>query len=240
MTRKKHNPWFNFKQFRVEQHQAGMRVTTHACLFGALIDGGAATRLLDIGTGTGLLVLMLAQRYQVEIDAVECDEGALADATRNFARSPWADRLHLHAARFQDYVERCPQRYDCIVSNPPFFSASMAADHAARHLARHDDALPLTELMTGAECLLSERGQLWLLLPDSAEARLRAAMRDTGLHLQQRIGLRNLPHKPVDRLIFQLGRQAQALQQRELVIYQPYPEYSEACHRLLQPYYASL
>jgi tRNA1Val (adenine37-N6)-methyltransferase len=245
MSRRLANPWFDFKQFRVLQHQAGMRVTTHACLLGALIDpaplaGHPEGRILDIGTGTGLLALMLAQRCSAPIDAVEMDDGALRDAGENFARSPWAGRLQLIPHRFQDYATSCTLRYPLIVSNPPFFSASMAAVDAARHLARHDDALPLAELLAGAARLLTSEGRLWLLLPDIAEARLRALGAQNDLFVVQRIALQNLPGRHADRCIFELSRQAGVEQRRELVIYQPHPQYSPECRALLAPYYASL
>lgn len=240
MRQRKNHSWFQFKQFRIEQGQSGMKVTTHACLFGALVPVAGARHVLDIGAGTGLLSLMMAQRSQAHIDAVELDAGACADASRNFAASPWPERLHLHHGALQQFVPPAGRRYDCIVSNPPFFSASWRADSVARNLARHDDALPLTDLLAGAGQWLEDDGLLWLLLPVAADSRLQAACADRGLHLVRQIDLRSKPDKPVDRRIVALSRSPQPCSRRELCIHEQYPAYSRECLQLLQPFYASL
>lgn len=231
---------FQFKQFRIEQAQSGMKVTTHACLFGALVQVTGARRLLDIGAGTGLLSLMLAQRCDGHVDAVELDAGACQDAARNFAASPWAARLTLHPLAIQQFVPPDQRRYDCIVSNPPFFSASWRADDEARNLARHDDALSLAELLHRAERWLEPHGTLWLLLPVAADGRLQAALAGSALRLQQQIDIRAKPDKPVTRRVLALSRAATPLQQQELCIHAPYPSYSPDCLALLQAFYASL
>ncbi len=240
MRQRQANSGFQFKQFRVEQRQSGMKVTTHACLFGALVPVAGARYVLDIGAGTGLLSLMLAQRSDAHIDAVELDAGACADATGNFAASPWPERLLLHHMALQAFVPPAGRRYDCIVSNPPFFSASWPADETARHLARHDDSLPLSDLLGLASAWLHDDGRLWLLLPVVADGRLQAACAASGLHLDQQIDLRSKPDKPVDRRIVALSRTPRALSRRELCIHDAYPAYSPECLRLLQPFYASL
>ena len=250
MRQRKHNPWFQFKQFRIEQGHSGMKVTTHACVFGALVPVAGAQRVLDIGAGTGLLSLMLAQRCDALIDAVELDAGACLDAARNFAASPWSERLNLHVLPVQQYRPTAGQRYDCIVSNPPFFADSWRADDGARNLARHDDALTLAELLRLAASWLQPTGMLWLLLPVEADSRLQAALTDTGLLPQQRIDLRAKPDKPVSRRIWALAPAAlapaatvtglAAPHSRELCIHDPYPAYSTECLALLTPYYASL
>lgn len=238
MQRRKHNPWFQFKQFRIEQAHSGMKVTTHACVFGALVPVAGCKRVLDIGAGTGLLSLMLAQRCHAEIDALELDAGACQDAARNFAASPWSQRLHLHPKALQQFVPPVDRRYDCIVSNPPFFADSWRADDHARNLARHDDALPLTDLLQLSADWLAADGLLWLLLPVEADARLHAAL--GALHVLRRVDIRTKPDKPVTRRIWALGRQAMAPSLRELCIHDPYPDYSHDCLALLRPYYPAL
>ncbi len=240
MRQRKTQSWFQFKQFRIEQGQSGMKVTTHACLFGALVPVANARHVLDIGAGTGLLSLMLAQRSQAHIDAVELDAGACADASHNFAASPWPERLQLHPCALQQFVPAAGRRYDCIVSNPPFFSASWRADETARNLARHDDALPLSELLNRARHWLAADGLIWLLLPVAADARLQAACDGSGLQVAEQIDLRSKPDKPVDRRIVALSQTQHPTRRRELCIHAHYPAYSHDCWQLLQPFYASL
>lgn len=240
MSRRQRSPCFHFKQFSVVQHQAAMRVTTHACVFGALIDVEGATRILDIGTGTGLLSLMLAQRCDAAIDAVELDRGACDDATHNFIHSPWAVRLQLFPQSFQDFCADKVQKYSHIVSNPPFFAESLGSNDDARLLARHDVALPLATLLPLAQQKLQEDGKLWLLLPDIAEKRLRREAAPLGLHISQRIALCNIAGRAVNRWVFCLEQHAKPERERTLVIYSPHPHYSSECLALLKPYYASL
>lgn len=246
MRQHKHNSWFEFKQFRIEQAHSGMKVTTHACVFGALLPVAGARHVLDIGAGTGLLSLMVAQRSGALIDAVELDAGACQDATRNFAASPWPDRLQLHHCPVQQFQPPAGRRYDCIVSNPPFFSASWRAGDQARNLARHDDALPLTELLERAAGWLSDDGRIWLLLPVEADARLQTALTASELHCLQCIDIRTKPDKPVARRVLALARAGStasvtaAPKQRELCIHTQYPAYSSECLALLRPYYPAL
>lgn len=253
MRQRKHNDWFQFKQFRVEQAHSGMRVTTHACLFGALVPVAGARRILDIGAGTGLLSLMLAQRSHADLDAVELDAGACRDAARNFAASPWPERLHLHAGAVQQFVPPTGARYDCIVSNPPFFSASWRANDQARNLARHDDSLSLLSLLRLAADWLHDEGRLWLLLPVEADGRLQQAADAAALQLRQQIDIRAKPDKPIARRIVALAKSTPAtaagsdngpakpaVARRELCIHDPYPDYSPDALQLLRPYYSSL
>ena len=240
MSRRQKNPWFHFKQFRVVQHQAAMRVTTHACIFGALIELTDATRVLDVGAGTGLLSLMMAQRCDAAIDAVEFHEGACEDASTNFAQSPWAHRLQLFQQSFQDFCGDNHTMYSHIVSNPPFFTRSLGSDDRPRHLARHDQSLPLSTLIPLAQQRLLAHGKLWLLLPDTAEIRLRDEAARVGLHITQRIALHNFAERVADRWVFCVEQRPQPIQERALVIYSPHPHYSAECLALLKPYYASL
>lgn len=117
------NTYFQFKQFRIDQDQTAMKVTTEACILGAWVDEQIPPQtVLDIGTGTGLLALMLAQKFpQAEIDAVEIDQGAFTQAHANFHSSPWPERLQVFHQRIQDFDPG--KKYDLIISNPPFFKS---------------------------------------------------------------------------------------------------------------------
>ena len=137
------NDYFAFKRFTVRQPRSAMRVGTDGVLLGAWCDPAPADgRMLDVGTGTGVIALILAQRNpSARIDAVEIDEGGCLDAEGNFAASPWAGRLTLYRRPFADFAAGCPVRYDRIVSNPPYFVASLQSPDPARTAARHAESL---------------------------------------------------------------------------------------------------
>ncbi|MEE0972800.1 MAG: methyltransferase, partial [Paludibacteraceae bacterium] len=157
------NSFFRFKQFTVYQDRCAMKVGTDGVLLGVLADVSKATRILDIGTGTGLIALMLAQRQKdAHVDAIEIDEQAAQQAQENIAQSPFC-YIHVHTTALQAYNSTQP--YDLIVSNPPYFVDSLKAPNAARNLARHTDSLSFADLLQGAERLLHNDGCFWVILP---------------------------------------------------------------------------
>lgn len=159
------NTYFQFKQFRINQDQCAMKVCTDSCVFGAYLEVRQAKRVLDIGTGTGLLALMVAQRSEAEVEAVEINPEAQVQALQNFVESPWADRLKLHPMPLQEFADTCTQQYDVILSNPPFFLASLKSDNAAKNTAKHTGDLLFEDILTFAQKHLTQDGKLYLLLP---------------------------------------------------------------------------
>ena len=155
---------FRFKQFTIHQDACAMKVGTDGVLLGVLADVTAATHLLDIGTGTGLVALMLAQRNpSMSIDAIEIDSKAAKQAAENVAQSPWP-QIRVHCAALQTYTANQP--YNLIVSNPPYFVNSLKAPKAARTTARHTDSLSFNELVEGVDRLLSPAGHWVQEWPD--------------------------------------------------------------------------
>lgn len=162
---------FRFKEFTVEQDRCAMKIGTDGVLLGAWVSVDENPySVLDIGAGTGIIALQLAQRSQAElIDAIEIDEDAYEQCVENFENSPWGDRLFCYHASLDEFVEEIEEKYDLIVSNPPFYSENQKTENAARDLARFADALPFDELLDGVSRLLSDEGIFGLILPRKEE-----------------------------------------------------------------------
>ena len=162
---------FQFKQFAVSQDQCAMKIGTDGVLLGAWapIDS-RPNSILDIGTGTGIIALMLAQRSDAQqIDALEIDENAYEQAVDNFESSPWGDRLFCFHAGLDEFVEEPEDEYDLIVSNPPFYVEDFRSDNAQRDLARFQEAMPFEDLVESAALLLSENGIFAVIIPFKEE-----------------------------------------------------------------------
>jgi tRNA1Val (adenine37-N6)-methyltransferase len=164
---------FSFKQFTVQQDKCAMKIGTDGVLLGAWcpIDNNPFS-ILDIGTGTGILSLMLSQRSNAEqIDALEIDEKAYEQCVENFENSPWSDRLFCFHAGLDEFVDEPEDEYDIIISNPPFYSEDYKTDSSQRDLARFQDALPFEDLIEAADLLLSENGIFAVIIPYKEEER---------------------------------------------------------------------
>lgn len=162
---------FQFKQFSLEQDQCAMKIGTDGVLLGAWtpIENNPFS-ILDIGTGTGIIALMLAQRSSAnQIDALEIDENAYEQATDNFENSPWNDRLFCFHAALDEFVEEPEDEYDLIVSNPPFYTEDYKSQNEQRDLARFSDAMPFEDLIEVAALLLSENGIFSVIIPFKEE-----------------------------------------------------------------------
>ncbi len=238
------NDYFQFQQFHIEQAACAMKVSTDACLLGAAIDLAGATRLLDVGTGTGLLALMAAQRHAtVEIEAIEIDEAAAAQAAANAAASPWAGRVRVRAMSLAQYAATRPAPFSHIVCNPPFFRASWPSADAARNTARHAsaDSLSFEELAAFSARFLRPTGSLTVLLPPPEMARFERAALAEGLPLATRLAVRHRPGGRVTRHISRFAFNTLAAAEQELVIHAGAgPEYSADFRSLLAGFYLAL
>ena len=175
---------FRFKQFAVVNDRTAMKVGTDGVLIGAWCDVAGAQRVLDVGTGCGVIALMIAQRNAAAlIDAIDIDGEAIYEATVNFARSPWSDRLTAHLMDFN--TASLQEGYDLIVSNPPYFTDSLLPPDAARSLARHTRTLTYRQLIDGAARLLSEHGTVAIITPVESESTVIEASTFASLHIQR-------------------------------------------------------
>ena len=238
------NDYFQFQQFRIEQDACAMKVSTDACLLGAALDLTGAIRLLDIGTGTGLLALMAAQRHAtVQVEAVEIDNAAAAQAATNVTASPWASRIRVQPLSLTQYAATQPALFSHMVCNPPFFRQSMPSDNVARSTARHvsSDSLSFEELAGFAARFLQPTGSLTVLLPPPEMARFEQNALAAGLPLATRLVVRHRAGARVTRHISRFERTAQSVTETELLIQEgKEPAYSDAFRTLLAGFYLAL
>lgn len=229
---------FRFKQFNVDQSGCAMKVNTDGVLLGALANCEAANTILDIGTGTGVIALMLAQRLpEVKIDAVELDMAASQTAENNFRNSPFENRLQLYPQSFQDYFEQYPDvKYDLIVSNPPFYIQSLPSPGPSKAMAKHAGDNFFSELIIGCAGHLRESGGLWLILPIDTAALVKELAFEQQLYIQHVIYIHSYPHSDPHRQILKLGHQQTELTEERLIIYNEPKVYSSAYANLLKDF----
>lgn len=203
--------FFEFKHFVIDQRHAAMKVGTDCDLLGVLAKGGK--RILDIGTGTGVIALMMAQRFpDARITAVEIDDDAVIDAKVNFDNSPWSDRIELVHASFQDYMQMAEEgTFDCIVCNPPYFDKSTEAASLGRTRARHTSSLPFHVLVEGAYRLLAKDGVFSVCIPPEVFGAFTDECLFEGLRLMSTFKIKSIPEKDTKRyiLVHKKGRVAE-------------------------------
>ncbi len=178
-----------------------MKVGTDGVLLGAWTPVSGAHRILDIGTGTGLLALMLAQRCDAEIDAIEIDAEAASQASENVLESGWSARIKVIQTSFQDYCRISEVKYDLLVCNPPFFSKSLKANTEPRSLARHNDQLGPSELFAGAIKLLNPNGHLCIILPAGDGSLVITLAKEHGLFPSKILRIKPDSGKPFKRIL---------------------------------------
>lgn len=225
---------FKFKQFSINQEKSAMKVGTDGVLLGAwtpIINN--PYNILDIGAGTGLISLMLAQRsFAEEIDAIEIEENAYEECVENFENSPWADRLFCYHAGLDEFVEEIQEmeeQYDLIVSNPPFYTDDYKSENEQRDLARFADALPFEELVEAAYLLLSENGIFSVIIPYVEEENFIALAKQSLLFPLKITRVKGTPTTEIKRSLLAFTRIEQTPIIDELVIetarHQYTPEY---------------
>lgn len=201
------NAYFAFRQFTIYHDRCAMKVGTDGVLLGAWTDPDVAGSILDVGTGTGLIAIMLAQRSGAVIHGVEIDESAFQQATTNARLCPWNARLNFFHDSFQHFARQTQYRYDLIVSNPPFFRNSLRPPALGRQLARHDERLSYESLFFYASSLLTSAGRFSLIIPfDETENISRMALFNR-LHLHKQTIVRADPDKPPMRCLLEFSKE---------------------------------
>ncbi|MHC0444143.1 tRNA1(Val) (adenine(37)-N6)-methyltransferase [Flavobacterium sp. 3-218] len=212
---------FTFKQFSVLQDKTAMKVGTDGVLLGAWTPiSHHPFSVLDIGAGTGIIALMIAQRSSAEqIDALEIDEDAYEQAVENFESSPWGDRLFCFHAGLDEFIEEPEDEYDLIVSNPPFYAEDYKTENEQRDLARFQDAMPFEEIVEAADLLLSENGILAIIIPFKEEEKFISLAKEAELYPIKITRVKGTPTSEIKRSLLAFSRnEISEIEVNELVI----------------------
>ena len=229
---------FRFKQFTIHQERCAMKVGTDGVLLGAWSKVEDAKRALDIGTGTGLIALMYAQRNRnLKIVGIEIDKDAAKQATENVKASPFSSQIEIMALSLQEYIRDNKEQYDVIVCNPPYFNDSLKAPNAQRSLARHTDSLSFEELIDGVKALLGKEGLFSVILPTEEAILLRTLALQKGLYLQRTCHVFPTLKRIERRTMMQFGFHEIPLEEEELVIELERHSYSDDYKLLTKEFY---
>lgn len=233
------NSGFTFKQFHVEHDRCAMKVGTDGILLGAWAPLGKARRILDIGTGSGLIALMLAQRSHADcrIDAVELDKHAAQQARENAAASPWPRRVTIIESAIQGYQA---DPYDLIVANPPYFVAGQSFRDPARAMARHTGALDSHALLAACNRLLAPDGQVALVVPTVMADEILFISADYDLYAVCYTAVITRAGKEANRVLLLLGRGLNRCDRGEIVIHSAEGTYSDRYIQLTRPFYLKM
>lgn len=233
--------YFKFKQFTVVQENSAMKVGTDGVVLGAWVNVANCKRILDVGAGTGLIALMLAQRSKASCVAVELEKEAAMEAKQNVLKSEWADRIEVQNISFQSFAGTCSMPFDLIVSNPPFFVNNLKAGNAKRTMARHSDSLPFDALVDGAAGLLTEDGRFALIVPVDGVQSIEDLARSNNLFLIRKTEIKPTSRKEVNRVLLEFGKRRKVLKTDVLTIYADTGNgYSKEFKQLTEAFYLHL
>ena len=231
------NNWFEFKQFRIEQQNSAMKVGTDGVLLGAWVPVRDAGQILDVGCGTGLVSLMLAQRSKGKIDAVEIDLAASEESKLNFERSIWNGRLDVFNTDFLEFSKMKTALYDLIVSNPPFFVNSLKSNSKSSAIARHDHMLSFGQLIIGARNLLRDEGRLCVIIPFESLLDFKELARLSGFYLLSLMSVIPRAGMAPKRVLLEFTLQPTYPVESNLTILDENGVYTEKYKSLTAPYY---
>ncbi|GAC1304976.1 MAG: methyltransferase [Mucilaginibacter sp.] len=230
---------FRFKQFDVDQSGCAMKINTDGVLLGAVAEANDPAAILDIGTGTGVIALMLAQKFTTaKIDAVEIDAAAAKTAENNLTASPFAKRLAVYHLDFERYFDECPgKKYDLIVSNPPFYIDALKSPGEKKTLAKHTDVDFFKTLVKSVAVHLAPGGSCWLILPVQIAGVVTVISEAFDLFPQKHIYVYSYKHSQAHRVILCLGFDRVSPENGKFIIYEAAGVYSNEYKQLLQPYF---
>lgn len=236
------NKPFQFKQFTVHQDKCAMKVGTDGVLLGAWTSlQHNPDAILDIGAGTGLIALQLAQRSSAElIDAIELDDDAYEQCVANFEGSPWGDRLFCYHAGFDEFVDEMDDKYDLIVSNPPFYAEEVGSGDASRDKARQNNSLPFEELLEGVSGLLNKEGIFSVIVPFKEETEFVKLAGSYGLYPKRITRVKGNPNVDFKRSLMEFGFKKSEIIEEVLTIEIERHRYTREYMELTEPFYLKM
>ena len=234
---------FQFKQFTIKQDQCAFKVGTDAVLIGAWARPEQATQILDIGTGTGVIAIMMAQKTvgqkTANITAIDIDESAFKQAQENAEASPWKDRIAVIHTSLQDFTAQNKLQFDLIITNPPFFNSAGHAQNTSRSIARNTHQLPFEELAKNAAKLLHQDGQFYLILPTEEAIQFRKIAEKNGLVLSELLRVLTKPESAYEKRHIMLFRKSAFLYSETSIVIEEGErhDYSTAYKELTKDFY---
>lgn len=233
---------FTFKQFEVNQDHCAMKIGTDSVLLGAWTSlDDEPNYILDIGAGTGVLALMMAQRsFSETIDAIEIDDDAYEQCVENFEQSPWADRLFCYHASLEEFVEEIEDKYDLIISNPPFFNDTYKSDNEQRDLARFTDAMPFRHLIESVSKLLSKDGLFSVIIPFSEEKDFIVLASKEHLFPKRILRVKGSPSTEIKRSLIEFSFKEVEADISELIIETSRHQYTDEYFNLTKDFYLKM
>lgn len=230
---------FNFKQFAIEDSECAMKVGTDSVLLGSWLNLSNSERILDIGTGCGILALMAAQESTASIIALELDINAFYQADENVRNSPWSNRIACINSSIQDYsISATKESFDHIITNPPYFSNSLKSPVDGRNKARHNDDLPFDVLVQSVNVLLMQDGKFSIVLPHEVAPSFVNLCNSNGFNISRQLNIRPRVGKDTNRVLleFIIG-ECFDKQIDELSIRDEHGHYTDAYKSLTKKYY---
>ena len=233
---------FKFKEFVIHQDKSAMKVGTDGVLLGAWCSQDFKPEsILDIGSGTGVIALQLAQRFDAEtIDAVEIDEEAYEQTVENFERSDWGDRLFCYHSNFKDFVDEFSdeeEMYELIVSNPPFYTDCFESDNDSRNKARFTTSLPFKELILGVSKLLSENGIFSVVIPFKEEKNFIELAMHFNLYITKRCRVKGTSNSDIKRSLLEFKKNQSEIIEESLTIEITRHQYTKKYTKLVKDFY---
>jgi tRNA1Val (adenine37-N6)-methyltransferase len=239
-----HKPFY-FKEFTINQDKSAMKIGTDGVLLGAWCSvDDYLDSILDIGSGTGVIALMMAQRNEaMTIDAVEVNENAYEQTVENFEQSDWGDRLYCYNASFQEFADEVAEEdeiYDLIVSNPPFYTDNFETDNDARNKARFTSSLPFEDLIVGVSKILSKNGMFAVIIPFKEVEQFIKLANNKGLFLNRKCDVRGNPKSEIKRVLMEFSSHQLPIKKEQLVIEIERHQYTEDYINLTKDFYLKM